>query len=62
FRFERFNRRITDDAPYQWTGLNIQRWRSASAPGFESGLGKTALPKFWVLGFKHSAWVVAKKS
>ena len=23
FRFERFNRRITDDAPYRWAGFRI---------------------------------------
>ena len=28
FRLEQFNRRIRDDAPYQWTGLSVHRRRS----------------------------------
>ena len=31
FGFERFNRRITDDAPYQWTSLVFQRPAGAHA-------------------------------
>jgi len=44
FRPERFNRRITDDAPYRWTGLSVERRRSRR--NHSCGCGTQTRPRF----------------